>query len=42
MAKAVKKQQQAPVVVKGYVPTLQKKYREDFINPIIVPVKKGS
>ncbi|HBG54629.1 MAG TPA: 50S ribosomal protein L5 [Rikenellaceae bacterium] len=31
MAKAVKKQQQAPVVVKGYVPTLQKKYREEIV-----------
>lgn len=31
MAKAVKKQQQAPVVVKGYVPTLQKKYREKIV-----------
>ncbi|HPA42925.1 MAG TPA: 50S ribosomal protein L5 [Bacteroidales bacterium] len=31
MAKAVKKQQQAPVVVKGYVPALQKKYREEIV-----------
>ena len=31
MAKAVKKQQQAPAVAKGYIPTLQKKYREEII-----------
>ena len=31
MAKAVKKQQQAPVVVKGYVPALQKKYRAEIV-----------
>ena len=31
MAKAVKKQEQAPVVLKGYVPTLQKKYKEEIV-----------
>ena len=31
MAKAVKKQQQAPAVANGYIPTLQKKYREEII-----------
>jgi large subunit ribosomal protein L5 len=31
MAKAVKKQQQAPMAVKGYVPALQKKYKEEIV-----------
>ncbi len=31
MAKAVKKQEQAPVVLKGYVPTLQEKYKEEIV-----------
>ncbi len=31
MAKAVKKQQPSPVVVKDYVPALQKKYKEEIV-----------
>lgn len=34
MAKAVKKQEPAPVVIKGYVPTLQKKYKEEIIGKL--------
>jgi large subunit ribosomal protein L5 len=35
MAKAVKKQQPAPVVVKDYVPVLQKKYKEEIVPKLM-------
>ncbi|MFA5443707.1 MAG: 50S ribosomal protein L5 [Bacteroidales bacterium] len=35
MAKAVKKQQPAPVVVKDYVPALQKKYKEEIVPKLM-------
>lgn len=35
MAKAVKKQEQQAVMVKGYVPTLQKKYTEEIVPKLM-------
>jgi large subunit ribosomal protein L5 len=35
MAKAVKKQQPAPVVVKDYMPALQKKYKEEIVPKLM-------
>jgi len=35
MAKAVKKQQPAPVVAKDYVPALQKKYKEEIVPKLM-------